>query len=283
MQAPLGSIGMTAAIVVGAGLLAGPAHAALLANEQFLPSDHTVGNRLFDNANWSGSNDHMYIADFGLDHVGMLGEAGNAVRGNDGFQNGNVQRAVIGTDTALGVGERWFAALVAINDTTGESASVSLQFDQSSGTIGFGVGDIGSIVGWEVNGGALALDVGETQYVGGTTALIVGRLQVTNPNGAGASEPLTLWFNPTDGADIAALDSTADAKHEITGSSYVNGDWGSIEITAQIQGSGTDTGRIDEIRVGETLSDLNLVPEPASLALMGLGGLLVLGRSKRRA
>jgi hypothetical protein len=37
---------------------------------------------------------------------------------------------------------------------------------------------------------------------------------------------------------------------------------------------------VDAIRIGDSYSDV-VVPEPASLALMGLGGLLMLRRRRR--
>jgi len=37
---------------------------------------------------------------------------------------------------------------------------------------------------------------------------------------------------------------------------------------------------VDEIRIGTTLADVIPVPEPASVALLGLGGLMLLRRRR---
>lgn len=52
--------------------------------------------------------------------------------------------------------------------------------------------------------------------------------------------------------------------------------------TVSIAGNNTNTASLDEIRFGATYNDvITAVPEPGSLALLGLGGLLIAGRRRR--
>jgi len=46
--------------------------------------------------------------------------------------------------------------------------------------------------------------------------------------------------------------------------------------------SGGGYGHLDEIRIGGTWSNVTVVPEPATMVLLGIGGIGVLIRRKRR-
>ena len=56
-----------------------------------------------------------------------------------------------------------------------------------------------------------------------------------------------------------------------------------FEVSTDGNGCPANYSAFDEVRVGESWSDVTVVPEPATMALMGLGGLGVLLRRRRRS
>ncbi len=79
----------------------------------------------------------------------------------------------------------------------------------------------------------------------------------------GGDEWFAVAFNPA--SSMGTIDTTAVALTGDVQAYGVYGNWGS---------SGDTTARFDNFTI-------NAIPEPASLALMGLGGMLVLGRGRR--
>jgi hypothetical protein len=137
----------------------------------------------------------------------------------------------------------------------------------------------GTPTGGSIDFQAIGVDDGTTSVsaVGGISPgervnevfMIVGKIEW------GATDTLTLYYN-TGGNDGT------------TGTL----DWGDFSecasLTASVDESQFDTlhvagqqvSSVDEIRMGTSLTDVGIIPEPASVALIGLGGLVMLARRR---
>jgi hypothetical protein len=82
---------------------------------------------------------------------------------------------------------------------------------------------------------------------------------------------VTMFVNPTPGA--AAPDVAGTVMSTTTDLALLNVHF--------YPGSGSNEGAIDEIRLGATYADVTPVPEPATMALVALGGLMPLLRRRR--
>ncbi len=159
-------------------------------------------------------------------------------------------------------------------------ASINTQFSQiqiGNAYIGFrgvsGAGDLSLKMGsQDASGAALAKDTGIDVALG-TTYFMVAKLSKSVAGLGNQYNTGTLWVNPTSTLESMGVDGTA------------TGNIGSSLSSLRIFGDNNSNSNIrsfDEIRVGTTWQDVipQDVPEPASLALLLSGGLLLLGRRR---
>lgn len=264
-----------------AGLFAASAaQATLLYDQPFDYGNSTFVINGFDG--WStGSGVVDYDHDGGLDHAAMLGEIGGSMYHDHPSGNrGGPQPITVNpfpTDTA---GEDyWFAGLIQLANHSGTSR---IQFTNGQGvnTIGFGIDQDGDVIlNASDNGGAASgIDTGIDAAADGSTYLFLVRGTV----GTGTSptnSTVEFWFNPADTSSVAALGTGANYFTTGADSKFGrdSGAYSSASVNISFQ------SRADELRIGESLADVIGVPEPGSLALLGLGTLLMLGRGRKRA
>ncbi len=107
-------------------------------------------------------------------------------------------------------------------------------------------------------------------------------------NDVANADTIHLWINPSD-LNVMPSDGTADVvfnANEFAGSLALNRDWIFNRIRlfgGGLQGTSYGAFDLDELRIGETFADVtpNVIPEPATGMLMGLGLLALIARRRR--
>lgn len=179
----------------------------------------------------------------------------------------------------------WFSAILDLDGQNTANADINIALTNATK---FNSGDFGSrenldgatnegigvthsggnirAVYWDNAGGRT--ESGATSLsIGGTTnpasALVVGKIVW----GAG-SETIELYA-PDANLNLGSAITSLTTAGNLTQTSFNN-------LAIQFK----DTSRVDEIRFGATSADVLPVPEPGSLALLGLGGLLIARRRR---
>lgn len=260
----------------GVGAAHTQAHAALIAEEYFdygsadLPLAQRNGG-----TGWDGQWDNSpattaYDADLNLTaNITGYSNAGN-VGGSATLGSGSTNIHSRKLDTSATT--VWFSAVVNIDAATDR---VLFWIDSTPAQV-----NSGDFIG--VNNGNAAFrynspNVTQTGPAASTTEpfLILAKAEL---DVSGQNDRLSYWFAPTDVTSEASLGTAT-----FTSASADTFDDSIGGIALQFAGGSSTPGSIDAIRVGTELSDVTafVIPEPASLALLGLGSVLIAGRRRR--
>lgn len=253
------------------------ANATVIYSESFDygSSDATVGSV----GNWNSSSGVLkYDADGGLDHPALTDEAGGAMwldydearTATDSTPNFDLS-----TTYGFGAGDTvWMATLFEyVSNTNAHFVDVAGGSVSSMGVSISSAGDVS--VKATINS-----SVNATNSTGITLGDGIYLMLLRYTKGSGTlptDSAVDLWINPTDASSAAAL-GTADWTLD-SGDGQIK--WGRDgDVLSSIEAGPSQQGRIDEIRLATSLAEIGVVPEPASLALVGLGGLLMMGRTR---
>ncbi len=281
--------------VAAAGLLTGHAEGSILFWDSFEYGDER--DNIQDVSDWeTTSGVLMYDPDMGLTHPGLDEEAGGALQHDFGSGNRGPNHPIDPLDPFTGQPEGtelWMAGLIQLEneDEPGERTRVALETGSVVNTFGFGfepivetVDEEEQTVGMEVSVNAWQDDaVGRWNRTGievepgdGQTHLFL--LRGVKGSGESPNDSLIeFWFNPEDTSSLAAL-GTPDWQSDPNDTR-----WGREEEPPyeEIAVRLSHQSLVDEIRLGSSLDSV-IIPEPASLSLLGLGGLVLLGRRRNR-
>jgi len=302
-----------AALMTAAVLSASSASAALLA-ESSLVTTNTVLFGVNDGTGFSEAWHRQNAAnDFALNPTsltfGPLVTAGKSVAGGNAFSSHGrrLSTAAAGNpfSTAGLVSDRftpqlvdrgtvWFSALARPTATLGTD-TVRIAFTNvgggndaviSAGDIVIrGQGGANQFWGVSTNGGNNSAVSTSTPVAANSTVLLIGKFSLGT---GGSNGEFRLWAfnNPNQvtlgGADLA--DGTAMAT--LTGQTVesVVGNTGMSFRTLIIRpGTGAGQAELDEFRFGTTFADVTPIPEPTSLAAIGLGAAGLLKRRRNGA
>jgi hypothetical protein len=270
---------LTILLVTGA-MVAGSVHAELLFEEAFDygPTTDDIENV----SNWvTGSNVVKYDHDGGLTHAGIGGETGGSLWHDfaSDQRGGDSPDAAFNPFTGAASGtEYWLSGLIQINNL-GETTVIGFGNTETVNFWGFGVdaeGDVflqGSDNGGAANTTGAYHDTGIDIVADGSTYLFLSRAT----KGTGTSptnSTIDFWFNHSDTSSVGAL---GGATFTTGADSKIGRESGAYNVVFAQLAFGN---RVDEIRFGDSLTDVVAIPEPSTFALLGiaLGSLLLFRR-----
>lgn len=215
---------------------------------------------------------------FNLDTPGLT-YTGLPVVGNTSTTNGGDGSYRTVDDTGLlDEGDNvWFSVLVR-DDGTGSDLRVNFfgtasarEYDGAGFNFAGANGGTHSISA-EYNGGNWGSS--DTGVTDGDTLLVVGKIAMAVDDGTDPRDYIRIWVNPS--LDSEPLDGDATSSY---GVKLSDGGFAFPGEAVNLRSGGSFEGAVDEIRIGTTFNDV-VVPEPATLGLLGLGGLAVLRRRR---
>ena len=263
---------LSAAIALSVALLwsSPSAHAALIAYEGFDITSGSInglagtggGTATWTSGTWNNTDNVWSAKATGLSYSNLVTTPGGGFSSGPGNQQTFRQ---LGAQSATGT--YWLGYL--FNRTTGGGGdSLGLSFYDGASESTF-VGQAGnSNFGFNAPFGNFT---STEPIVSGNTVFLLARY-VMDGNTSGQTSTAHYWINP----NISSQPSDASA---------VNGTGGTLFRAfslSQIRlGSFGSQGDFDEIRIGTTFADVSPIPEPSTVALLGLGALGLLAMRRR--
>lgn len=269
-------------LLVCSTLALGTAQAATLFDESFEYGGSDI-DPIDTLANYSANTGVIeYDADISLTHSGMNESTGGSIFYN--FASAGT-RSAENTDpnfgyTSAGAGDTfWLAGLIQYNNAV-PSGEDPLTITFQAGVVndwGFGIDDGGNVllIGSDDGGATAGHDTGADIVADGSTYLFLSRATL----GSGTSpsnSTIDFWFNPSDTSSVAALGAVTFS----TGADSKIGRDSETYSSLNFALGGSPGVRADEFSFGDDLVDVVGVPEPGTLALVGiaLGALAVIRR-----
>jgi hypothetical protein len=263
------SFGLTLAAVLIA-VSAPFSQASLLISEPF---DYSTGNLAGQTGGIGFTGNWTTVGDAGgaIVQAGSLAYSTLATSGNKTYVSPNVAASGASrTFSNMSSGTVYMSFL--INHDEGTRFFALRLYDGAAERLLIGQGTAGTT--WLLGGSTVGF-TGDTGVAASldTTFLMVLRIDF---DASGTNERLRLYVNPTLGTEPL----TAQADGTTTSSFQLN----KLDIAGGQTGGGNTVskGWFDEIRFGTTFADVTPVPEPATWALLSLGGIAGLFFRRRR-
>jgi hypothetical protein len=282
-RAILATFALVAAMV---GFAAAPAAAALIAEESFdYTANDLAGNGSASDPGWAGgwtgdgsvtSPGFDYI-DSNSDSLVVAGNKANFAGGSN--DSASAFRELSSPQSPTTSDPVWISVIMKRNASDDNRRAFLLSFSQDEGQPEFNIG--------QATGGGSESDpqpwfANITNRTGGSARGTASRTNTLNKaflvaklTTDGTNATLDVFVNPDlDSAPAtAAISVTGDVAAFDTVRLFAGNNTGGVSLPAQAD--------FDEIRIGTTFRSVAPIPEPATVGLIALGGMMLLGRRGR--